>query len=66
MRVAQGQVPGRRRRSELRTLKPHVRNDRICGHCNHAAHAIELPPNAQLLLRNGQVGARPDGTVPAE
>ena len=45
-------------------LKPHVLNDRICAHFNNAAHAMEVPPNARLLFCNGQVGARPDGTVP--
>ena len=47
-------------------LKPHVLNDRICAHFNNAAHAMEVPPNARLLFCNGQVGARPDGTVPAD
>ena len=27
---------------------------------------MEVPPNARLLFCNGQVGARPDGTVPED
>jgi 2-iminobutanoate/2-iminopropanoate deaminase len=45
-------------------LTIHMLSDRICGHSNNAAHGIEVPPNARILFCNGQVGARPDGTVP--
>jgi enamine deaminase RidA (YjgF/YER057c/UK114 family) len=47
-------------------LTVHRLNDRICAHSNNAAHATEIPPNARVLFCNGQVGARLDGTVPAE
>ncbi len=47
-------------------LTPHTLNDRICAHSGNAAHGMELPPNARILFCNGQVGARLDGTVPAE
>ncbi|MGI9426830.1 MAG: RidA family protein [Hyphomicrobiaceae bacterium] len=47
-------------------LKAHVLNDRICAHFNNAAHVMEVPPNARLLFCNGQVGARPDGSVPED
>lgn len=30
------------------------------------AHGIEAPPGMRLLFVSGQVGARPDGVVPAE
>jgi len=45
-------------------LTVHTLNDRICAHSNNAAHGIEVPPNARILICNGQVGARLDGTVP--
>lgn len=47
-------------------LKAHVLNDRICAHSTNAAHGMEVPANARLLFCNGQVGARLDGTVPAD
>ncbi|HZW60098.1 MAG TPA: hypothetical protein VFE85_07380, partial [Woeseiaceae bacterium] len=47
-------------------LKLHTLNDRICPHTNNAAHGVEIPPGARLLFTNGQVGARKDGTVPAD
>lgn len=47
-------------------LTAHTLNDRICAHSTNAAHAMEIPPNARLLLCNGQVGARLDGTVPED
>jgi 2-iminobutanoate/2-iminopropanoate deaminase len=47
-------------------LTIHTLNDRICAHSNNAAHGTEVPPNARILFCNGQVGARPDGTVPEE
>jgi enamine deaminase RidA (YjgF/YER057c/UK114 family) len=47
-------------------LKVHTLNDRVCPHFNNAAHGVEVPPGARLLFTNGQVGARPDGTVPRE
>src|SRR5262245_51654876 len=45
-------------------LTAHTLNDRICAHSGNAAHGTEVPPNARILFCNGQVGARPDGTVP--
>ncbi|MBM3600133.1 MAG: RidA family protein [Alphaproteobacteria bacterium] len=45
-------------------LTAYTLNDRICAHSNNAAHAMEVPPNARILYCNGQVGARPDGSVP--
>ncbi len=45
-------------------LKVHTLNDAICRHFNNAAHGVEIPPGARVLFTNGQVGARPDGTVP--
>ncbi|MDA7949249.1 MAG: RidA family protein [Hyphomicrobiaceae bacterium] len=45
-------------------LKVHTLNDQICPHFNDAAHGVEIPPGARLLFTNGQVGARPDGSVP--
>ena len=47
-------------------LTVHTLNDRICAHSTNAAHGIEIPPNARILFCNGQVGARLDGTVPAD
>jgi 2-iminobutanoate/2-iminopropanoate deaminase len=47
-------------------LTIHMLNDRICAHSGNAAHGMEVPPNARLLFCNGQVGARLDGTVPAD
>ena len=47
-------------------LTVHTLNDRICAHSNSAAHGMEVPPNARILFCNGQVGARLDGTVPAD
>jgi enamine deaminase RidA (YjgF/YER057c/UK114 family) len=47
-------------------LTAYTLNDRICAHSTNAAHGMELPPNARILFCNGQVGARLDGTVPAE
>ena len=47
-------------------LTAHTLNDRIRAHTNNAAHGMEVPPNARLLFCNGQVGARLDGTVPAD
>ena len=29
------------------------------------SHSVEIPPNARILYTAGQVGTRPDGTVPA-
>ena len=29
------------------------------------SHSVEIPPNARWLITAGQVGIRPDGTVPA-
>ena len=47
-------------------LIAHTLNDRICAHSRNAAHGVEVPANARLLFCNGQVGARLDGTVPAD
>jgi 2-iminobutanoate/2-iminopropanoate deaminase len=47
-------------------LTVHTLNDRICAHSHNAAHGTEVPPNARILFCNGQVGARPDGTVPED
>lgn len=47
-------------------LTVHTLNDRIRAHSTNAAHGIEVPANARLLFCNGQVGARLDGTVPAD
>jgi 2-iminobutanoate/2-iminopropanoate deaminase len=47
-------------------LTAHTLNDRICAHSHNAAHGMEIPPNARVLLCNGQVGARLDGTVPED
>ncbi len=44
----------------------HTLNDQILPHTNNAAHGVEIPPGARLLFTNGQVGARQDGTVPAD
>ena len=46
------------------TLTVHTLNDRICAHSHHAAHGMEVSPNARILVCNGQVGARLDGTIP--
>ena len=45
-------------------LTGHTLNDRVRAHSSNAAHAVEIPPNARILVCNGQVGARLDGTVP--
>jgi 2-iminobutanoate/2-iminopropanoate deaminase len=45
-------------------LTVHTLNDRICAHSKNAAHGTEIPPNAGILLCNGQVGARLGGAVP--
>jgi 2-iminobutanoate/2-iminopropanoate deaminase len=47
-------------------LIAHTLNDRILAHTHNAAHAMEVPANARILFCNGQVGARQDGTVPAD
>jgi 2-iminobutanoate/2-iminopropanoate deaminase len=47
-------------------LTAHTLNDRICAHSHNAAHGVEIPANARILLCNGQVGARLDGTIPAD
>jgi 2-iminobutanoate/2-iminopropanoate deaminase len=47
-------------------LTVHTLNDRICAHSHNAAHGMEVPANARILFCNGQVGARPDGTVPED
>ncbi|MBG05051.1 MAG: enamine deaminase RidA [Rhodospirillaceae bacterium] len=46
--------------------KFHLLNDRICPHSNDAAHGVEIPAGARLLFTNGQVGSRPDGTIPTD
>lgn len=45
-------------------LTVHTLNDQICAHRDNGGHATEVPPNSRLLFCNGQVGARPDATVP--
>lgn len=45
-------------------LKIHTLDNQICAHADNAAHGVEIPPGARLLFTNGQVGARPDGSVP--
>jgi len=47
-------------------LTAHTLSDRICAHSHNAAHGMEIPANARILFCNGQVGARLDGTVPAD
>lgn len=47
-------------------LTVHTLNDRIRAHSSNAAHAVEIPPNARVLVCNGQVGTRLDGSVPAD
>jgi enamine deaminase RidA (YjgF/YER057c/UK114 family) len=47
-------------------LTVHTLNDRICAHSSNAAHGMEIPPNARILVCNGQAGARLDGTVPQD
>ncbi len=48
----------------MAALKIHTLNDEICPHTNNAAHGVEIPPGARVLYTNGQVGARPDRSVP--
>jgi enamine deaminase RidA (YjgF/YER057c/UK114 family) len=38
--------------------------DRLYRHSSHVAHGVEVPAGARLLLTNGQVGTKPDGTTP--
>jgi 2-iminobutanoate/2-iminopropanoate deaminase len=47
-------------------LTAYTLNDRILAHTHNAAHGMEVPANARILFCNGQVGARQDGTVPAD
>jgi enamine deaminase RidA (YjgF/YER057c/UK114 family) len=47
-------------------LTLHTLNDRIYAHSHNAAHGTEVSANARILFCNGQVGARPDGTVPED
>lgn len=47
-------------------LRVHTLNDQICAHADNAAHGVEIPPGARLLFTNGQVGARPDASVPED
>jgi 2-iminobutanoate/2-iminopropanoate deaminase len=47
-------------------LTAYTLNDRICAHSHNAAHGMEVPANARILFCNGQVGARLDGSVPAD
>lgn len=44
----------------LRALNPKTVADPIGTY----SHAIEIPPNARWLYISGQVGVRPDGTIP--
>lgn len=47
-------------------LKIHNLADRICGHRDNGGHATEVPAGARMLFCNGQVGARPDASVPED
>ena len=47
-------------------LTAYTLNERIRAHSHNAAHAMEIPPNARILVCNGQVGVHPDGTVPED
>ena len=47
-------------------LKVHNLADQICGHRDNGGHATEVPAGARLLFCNGQVGARPDASVPED
>ena len=47
-------------------LTAYTLNDRIRAHSHNAAHGMEVPANARMLFCNGQVGARLDGTIPAD
>lgn len=47
-------------------LKVHNLSDRICGHRDNGGHATEVPAGARMLFCNGQVGARPDASVPED
>ena len=33
---------------------------------NKYSHGVEVPPNARWLYISGQIGVRPDGTVPSD
>ena len=33
---------------------------------NAYSHGVVIPPNARTLYTSGQIGARPDGTLPAD
>ena len=47
-------------------LKVHNLADKICAHRDNGGHATEVPAGARLLFCNGQVGARPDASVPED
>ncbi len=36
----------------------------VCPPFRHYVHSIEVPANARWLVVSGQVGTRPDGTIP--
>lgn len=38
--------------------------DTIYPHSSHYAHAVEVPAGARMLISNGQIGTRRDGTTP--
>ncbi len=47
-------------------LKVYNLADKICAHRDNGGHATEVPAGARLLFCNGQVGARPDASVPED
>jgi len=38
--------------------------DELYRHSSNVAHGVEVPAGARLLFTNGQVGTRPDGSIP--
>ena len=44
-------------------LKVHIL-DELYHHSSNVAHGVEVPAGARLLFTNGQVGTKPDGTIP--
>ena len=51
-------------RQEIYMAVLHTRNEQIFANTNNAAHGTEIPDNARLLVSNGQVGQRLDGSIP--
>lgn len=50
-------------RGPAAALKVHIL-DELYHHSSNVAHGVEVPAGARLLFTNGQVGTKPDGTVP--